>query len=272
MYNITFETKCWENDWEYVLKTAYLDKMIERCQVDFQTRQLIINNVNDREQVRQYAQDKVDRKIIDVFYFVEDYIEEALTYYDIRKESFGRGYWYSSAELVGLYLSKTKYHLHFSSDSFMARTSKNQWIAEAYHLMEKHPEYVVANPAWNLSWRNAKKESNGEEIGRFWAGYGFSDQCYLVRTNDFRTPIYNYAHPASDRYPEHGGESFEKRVDSWMRSHSLKRLTSMKESYISHHFPVLKSRKLTRLLINLNLYDFYCKLSIRIKHPDSFMR
>ncbi|GHV56053.1 hypothetical protein FACS1894182_01830 [Bacteroidia bacterium] len=122
--------------------------------------------------------------------------------------------------------------------------------------MEKHPEYVVANPAWNLSYRNARKESGGGQIGHFQTGYGFSDQCYLVRTNDFRAPIYNYTHPASERYPEHGGESFEKRVDSWMRSNSLKRLTSVQESYISHHLPLLKSKRVTRMLINLNLYDF----------------
>ncbi|GHV56056.1 hypothetical protein FACS1894182_01840 [Bacteroidia bacterium] len=85
MYNITFETKCWENDWEYLLKTNYLDKMIERCNVHFQSKQLIINNVNDHEKVSRYAQEKVDRNIIDAFYFVDDYIEEALKCYDIRK-------------------------------------------------------------------------------------------------------------------------------------------------------------------------------------------
>jgi hypothetical protein len=267
MYSITFETKCYENDWEYLLRTGHLDKMIERCNVNFQSKQLIINNVKDREKVKRYAEEKVRKKIIDVFYFVDDYIEEALKFYDIEKESFGKGYYYSSAELVGLYLSKSRYHLHFSSDSFMPKKSKQQWIVEAYHIMEKHPEYIVANPTWNLLYREAKKESSGEKIGNFYAGYGFSDQCYLVRTSNFREKIYNFHHPLSERYPEHGGESFEKRVDSYMRTKSLKRLTSSKESYMSHNFPKSIHPKLVLLLLRLNLYELYCKISLWIRFP-----
>jgi hypothetical protein len=265
-YSITFETKCYENDWQYLLKTKYLDTMIERCQVNFQTKQLIINNVKDREKVRQYAEEKVNQKIIDVFYFAEDYRDEVLKYYNIKEESFGRGYYYSIAELVGLYLSKTKYHLHFSSDSFMSEKSKKQWIIEAYHIMEEHPEYIVANAAWNFLYRDAKKESiegtSGERRGNFYAGYGFSDQCYLARTDTFKTQIYNYTHPASSRYPIHGGESFEKRVDAYMQSNSFQRLTSMRESYMHINFPVSERKGLVLAAIRWNLYDPYCKVRL----------
>ena len=35
METVTFETKCYENDWEFVLKTNYLDEMLRRCSFPF---------------------------------------------------------------------------------------------------------------------------------------------------------------------------------------------------------------------------------------------
>lgn len=46
METVTFETKCYENDWEFVLKTNYLDEMLRRCSFPFTHKQLIINNVS----------------------------------------------------------------------------------------------------------------------------------------------------------------------------------------------------------------------------------
>jgi hypothetical protein len=253
--SITFETKCWENDWEYLLKTRYLNMMIRNCNVNFQFKQLIINNVNDSKKVARYAMKKVKEGIIDAYYFVDDYIDEALKYFDIDKNSLGNGYYYSSAELVGLFLSKTKYHLHFASDSFLHRSGNGKWIINACNILEKCSEYIVANPTWNFNFREAEKESNGKTDG-FYIGYGFSDQCYLVKTEIFRQKIYNYKHPESERYPKYAGELFEKRVDSFMRTKCLYRLTSMNESYIHYNFPRSRNKKITILLMNLNIYYY----------------
>ena len=213
--DITFETKCYENDWEYLLKTRYLDKMIENCNVNFQHRQLIVNNVKEPGKIKEYADRKVKENIIDAYYFVDDYIDEALKYFDIDKDSLGNGYYYSSAELVGLYISKTKYHLHFAGDTFLPK--KGKWIKDACNILDKHAEYIVANPTWNFEYKHAKNESI-EGIGNFYISFGFSDQCYLVKTDVFKQKIYNYKHPASEHYPKYGGELFEKRVHSYMRT------------------------------------------------------
>ena len=269
-YDITFETKCYENDWEYMLKTKYLDDMVNLCHYDFSFKQLIINNVNEPELVKKYAQKKVDKGVIDAFYFVDDYIDQALKEFQIEKESFGKGYYYSSAELVGIYLSKTKYHLHFSSDAMMARNQKSLWISEACHLLELDPQYLVANAVWNNEYRIAKSEAVKGENDNFFIGYGFSDQCYLIRTTDFKKPIYNCMHPDSERYPKYGGELFEKRVDSYMRVNGLCRLTSNSESYEHRNFPknpenkVLK--KIILLLINMNIYSKLRNLKKYIQH------
>jgi hypothetical protein len=258
--DITFETKCYENDWEYILKTRHLDKMIKNCNVNFKFKQLIINNVKEPDKIKEYANKKVREKVIDAYYFVDDYIDEALKFFDISRDSLGVGYYYSSAEFVGLYLSKTKYHLHFASDTFMQK--KSNWITDACDILDKQSEYIVANPTWNLDYKFVKKESIGGSIGDFFIGHGFSDQCYLVKTDVFRRQIYNYKHLGSEHYPKYGGELFEKRVNSYMLVNNLYRITSIKASYIHQNFPKSRNKKLVLFLININLYCYFCYIMI----------
>jgi hypothetical protein len=74
-------------------------------------------------------------------------------------------------------------------------------------------------------------------------GFGFSDQCFLVRTADFRAPIYNELNDLSARYPGYGGELFEKRVDAWMRNHGFLRATFKHGTYLHEkHDPAPASR------------------------------
>ena len=253
-YGVTFETKCYENDWEYILKTNYLNKMIENCNFNFDCRNIIINNVKQRDVVEYYAQKKVNEKTVTAFYFVDDYIEDALEFFGIEKESFNGGYCYSSAELVGLYVAKTKYLLHFSGDSFLPKRDRNNWIAEACGILENDQEIVAANPRWyefDREWKEAKEN----RIGNFYLGYGFSDQCYLVKADVFRAKIYDFKHPNSERYPKYGGELFEKRVDSYMWVNEKQRITSINESYIHTNFPNRPSLKIVvKILIGINLY------------------
>ncbi|MCL2242937.1 MAG: hypothetical protein FWC03_00540 [Treponema sp.] len=267
--DITFETKCYENDWEYLLKTQHLNKMINNCNVNFQCKQLIINNVNDFKMVERYAKLKIEENIIDSYYYVDDFISDALIYFDINKDSFGKGYYYSSAELVGLYLSKTKYHLHFSSDTFLPQ--KGNWIENACNILENNSIFAVANPTWNFDYKVVKKESTGE-INDFYICRGFSDQCYLVKTDTFKQKIYNYKHPASDRYPVYAGELFEKRVDSFMMVKDLYRITSSKTSYIHYNFPKKNKNVFFILILNSNLYFYYCYLSLKCRYVINLIK
>jgi hypothetical protein len=264
--SITFETKCYENDWKFVLKTNYLDKMIKNCNIDFSFRQLIINNIINRASISKYAQQKVNKNIIDAYYFAADYIDDALKFFNIKKDSFGKGYYYSTAELVGLYLSKTKYHLHFASDSFLPNKHNSRWLIDAYDILEKRADILVANPSWNYQFNRAKDESF-DKADHFYIGCGFSDQCYLVRTEDFKKDIYNYSHPDSNRYPSYGGELFEKRINSFMHQKKMFRLTSSNTTYIHNNFPhhLIKKYALF-ILIKLNLYFFLINIKIKSLH------
>lgn len=226
--SVTFETKVWEGDYEIILGTNRLQKMIERNCYTFDKRVVNINNVNDYQKVSDLCQRRVDEGVIDSFVVVKDYADEALEFFGLKKEDFGAGYVYSIAELVGIYLCKTDYLLHFAGDACLDKPY--HWMDDALGLMEASPEVKVATLVWNGRMDQVRKESFLEDK-TFCHCYGFSDQMYLVRSADFRQKIYTESHPFSERYPKYGGELFEKRVDSWMRNHDCRRVVWKQGSY-----------------------------------------
>lgn len=250
--DVTFEIKVYENDWEYILKGKYLNQIIERCNFSFKKKVLIINNVIDIHRVKVFADKKILEGVLDEYFFVSDYADQVLEFFKIRKESFKGGYYYSIAELVGIYLCSTEYLLHFSSDSFLELSSV-KWIENAIKIFTEREDVIVANPVWNFSYNEAKNESILEN-DEFYIGYGFSDQCYLIKCKTFKELNYDEKHIDSDRYPDYGGELFEKRVDSFMRNNNKLRITSKKISYIHLNFPFKKSGLLRLLYVKCQIY------------------
>lgn len=245
-YEVTFETKCYEKDWEIILKTDRLEKAIKNCNYDFKERVLYINNVNDIKKVSAYAQKLVDRKVLTSYVIVDEHADQVLRYFNISKEDFKGGYYYSIQELTGIYLCRTEYLLHFSGDAMI--TKPFDWIDDAIEKINSSDKIKTANPVWNNKYNEAKNESSGED-DKFYIGYGFSDQCYLIKTEDFKKPIYNEKNVQSERYPKYGGELFEKRTDAWMRNNDFLRLTCKKGSYIHKNFPKNKMLQLIQLAI-----------------------
>jgi len=250
---VTFETKVWEKDWKYILTGDYLDKVIERCHYPFKEKTLIINNVSDKRKVGKLAEEKVRKGVLDSYYFADEYADKALASFNIDLDSFKGGYNYSIAELVSIYLCKTEYLLHFSSDALLPNDSID-WIDDAIKVLETRKDIIVANPTWNYAFDQAKNESI-DETDQFYIGYGFSDQCFLVKTDVFKQDVYNEKCKASERYPDYGGELFEKRVDSFMRNRHLLRITSKNKSYIHKNFP--KKNLLNKLDILARCYTQY---------------
>ncbi|PGM58441.1 hypothetical protein [Bacillus sp. AFS053548] len=232
-FEVTFETKCYEKDWEILLKTDRIEKMIEFNQFQFKEKILYINNVQDVSEVSRHADKLVARDVLSSYIIVDDYSNEALNYFEVTKESFKGGYYYSISELVSIYLCNTEFLLHFSSDSILEKPFN--WIDLSILKLQDDERIKVANPVWNGNIFEAKQESIDEDEN-FYIGYGFSDQCYLIRTNDFKNKIYNEKNPISERYPIYGGELFEKRVDAWMRNNHFKRVTFKHANYIHQNY------------------------------------
>ena len=246
---ITFETKVWEKDWEIVLKTNRLSQMIERCHHPFEEKILYINNVNDLNAVKNAADRLVSNGTITHYVNVAEYAEEALNFFSLSKEKLGKGYYYSIAELVSIYLTKTQYLLHFSSDSIVAPRTNQKWLMEGIQTLETQAQVKVFNLTWNKKYKEAKKESERMDETNFY-GNGFSDQMYLIRTADFRAPIFEYSHPDAERYPVYGGELFEKRVYSWMRHHNYLRASYKHGSYLHQNFTKTMWKQQLAILLN----------------------
>lgn len=251
---ITFETKVWEKDWEIILKTSRLKNMIERCHYGFKERVLYINNVRNFKEVSSFAKDLVKNGVISKYIEVAEYEDAALKFFSLSREKLGNGYYYSIAELVSIYLTNSKYLLHFSGDSIVAPRTTKDWLQSGIRTLEDNPSIKVFNLTWNGRYKEAKKESTSEDKQNFY-GYGFSDQMYLIRTEEFKKNIYEYFDAASKRYPIYGGELFEKRVDSWMRQNQFLRATYKHGSYIHQNFTKNSlKRKISIYLNRPNLF------------------
>jgi len=243
---ITFETKCYEKDWRLILTTPYLERQIEKCNRNFDFRHLIINNVENETTVRKFADKAVAKNIIDSYFLVSEYKNMVLDFFQIPENSFNGGYYYSISELTGIYCCKTDYLLHFAGDSRIERNNSN-WINDAMELMKHRHDISIANPVWNFKYSEAKNEST-EEDSQWFYSQGFSDQCYLIKTEEFRQPVYNYRHPDSDRYPKYGGELFEKRVDSYLRCLNKSRITAKNVSYIHQNIPKNRIKRFFQIM------------------------
>lgn len=247
--DVTFEIKVYENDWKYILYGNYLEKLINNCNHDFFSKQLIINNVQNVDKVLKYAKKKLSDGIIDKIIVVKEHETTVLNHFNIEKDSFNGGFNYSIAELTGIYFCETDYLFHFSSDSYV-RSIGFDWIKKAVENLDKNNDFIVANPTWNNNFEEARNESISE-IDNFFVGYGFSDQCYLIKSKCFKGTIYGETNVKSERYPNYGGELFEKRVDAFMRNTGNLRITSKDISYFHVNFPK-KS-----FLSNFKLYILY---------------
>ncbi len=231
---VTFFTNCWEGDWRYLLKTPRLQNMIENNNFKFKEKILCISNVNNPSIVKKHADYWVKKGVLTSYFMAQDYTKETLEFFGLSSEELKQSYKYTIPPLTSLYLCKTEYLLHHTGDVILPR--KTDWISPSFIELNKNNQFVVANPVWDSNYESAKSESLSE-IEHFYIGFGFSDQCYLIKRDVFRRPIYQEWNDASARFPEYGMWGFERRIDSWMRNHNLYRLTYKLASYRHDTFP-----------------------------------
>lgn len=221
---VSFFTCCYKADWEFFLKEGRLKEMIDRCNHAFESRNLIINNVNDRDEVKLYADKAVSEGVIDHYFFSEDYIETALQHFHLQRKNFRLdgydGYWYSVAPLTAAFLCETTYLLYFTGDCMMKEKYDFDWINAAINKLQDEKFFCVV-PMWDYYDKN--EEINFTEDDECIYDHGFSDQCYLARSSQLNADIYNEYHVNSEIFPIYGGNHFERRVFCYINNRQLLR-------------------------------------------------
>lgn len=228
---VTFATSCWEKDWRVILGDSdYLSvRQIAHHAFPFTERLLVINNVIDLEEVKRAAQKKVDRGILTRFAVAGDILD----FFQLKRDEFNDWQYYNAlGPLTAIHEAASDYLLFLTGDVYLKR--KVDWIGKAIRFMEKNRNAKVANLTWNDNYLEAKKESSRRSWNFFIAKQGFSDQMFLVRTNDFRGPIYGEIRPDSAHYPR--GDVFEKRVFSYMKNRGWERITYRHGAYTHENF------------------------------------
>jgi hypothetical protein len=178
---------------------------------------------------------------------VEDIVGEALDFFQLKRADFRMGpdaglyqnvsadwiYYNALGPLCSLYAARSEYLLYLTGDVRLDR--KVDWIGKAIRKMQKRKSCKVANLVWNKRYGEAFRESYKVGWNFFRAKEGFSDQMFLVKTSDFRAPIYGEIREDSSHFPR--GDVWEKRAFSAMKNRSWERLIYWRGSYTHENFP-----------------------------------
>ncbi len=245
---VAFATTCWEQDWRPILLDPdYLKvRQIGNHLFAFNEKILVINNVSDLAAVKAAAQAKVDEGVLTRFAIAEETAGQALAHFQLKRSDFRAGpdamsyegvnadwiYYNALGPLTALYVAKSDYLLYLTGDVRLDRPV--DWIGKALRRMEKNPLYKVANLTWNGNYREARRESYKREWNFYVSKQGFSDQMFLVKTEEFRQPIYGEIRPDSSHFPR--GDVWEKRLFSYMKNRGWERITFRRGSYTHENF------------------------------------
>lgn len=235
MTGTTYVTNCWEGDWYHVLSDSRLKQIMNNNSYNFDDRTLIINNIKPDtvKSISKAIDNALKIGAFNNFYFVDHHYKNALDAVGLKREDIGVGYNYSISEWVAIYLCNTEYLVYYMGDAIA--DSAHDWITPSINLMGKYENVKVCNPLWSYKYNEAKVESR-YELDDFYIGDGFSDQCFLIRKNDFCKGIYNERHPDEIKFPAYAGDSFERRVYCWMRNNNILRGTYKHCSYIHRNW------------------------------------
>lgn len=110
---------------------------------------------------------------------------------------------YYLPELEAVKQCQTKYILWYSGDVIPPETD---WVSEALPYLEKYP--IVSC----MDVRSIPPNGIEENFER----YHFSDQCYIAHTKFMQDIDYDTKHDIANDFPEHGGNSFERRVSQYL--------------------------------------------------------
>lgn len=226
--DITFETGCYEKDYRYILTDDHIRNITNGWHYPFSKVVIIINNVKDIDDAKRRA-DKL--KSIDEYYVVSECEDKALEFFNVKKSDFVDGWKYSAVPLVGVYVCDTKWLL-FCTNDVSPIANDSTWMSMAMRIMDEKHRIFVANPIWD--WKHDEAINEAEvQTADWYVGYGFSDQCFLIKASEKEKIDLSLQHHTGIKYPKYASEHFEKKINAYMRNNGLLRITYKHTAY--HH-------------------------------------
>jgi hypothetical protein len=217
----------YERTFRTVLAPGFFPDIVAQNRRSFTRKIALINNVDNKQEAKDLADRLIARGEIDAYFFVEDYLSQALNITGLTYQDLGRVPNYSDCSLVAVTLPGSAYLLYWDAEVRLQKLAN--WVDPSLELMESDKRILVANPNWQ---KPTLERETLAKAGKFAIGYGFSDQMFLVRKNDLARPIYQCHCLASLRNPfAHVAAIFEQRVDAFMRTHRRLRATYMDATY-----------------------------------------
>jgi hypothetical protein len=212
--SVALVVNTFERTRDTVLMPGFFSKIEKDNCRTFDEKVLLVNNVENQDSAAAGATRLLESGEITSFHFVAGHLDSVLSAAGLRLSDLQPMIHWSDCDLVSSFLVRSPYLLYWDADVVM-RESMN-WVDDGCDLLACRDDVLVVN-ARGPNWTTRSELTVGT-LGAFSLGYGFSDQLWLARPEDFRRPIYGYSAPASAQYPtSHVCRIFEQRVDSYMR-------------------------------------------------------
>lgn len=231
--NISLFTDVWGTYFRQILSPGWISQIAQNCGCEFRSIHVCQNNIPE-ENLEEYCvaiSARLDDGSVESFLKIDNCAKHLLIPYGLKPSDFDPLPYQSLADLCAIHRCDTEFMVFFAGDA--VPWGKSNWVHEGIELLVRNPEIMIVNPMWNGFESHARSEHQAE-TDRFFVGQGFSDQCYLARAADLRKDIYHETNEVSDRrYCKEHGNTFEKRVDAWMRNHNKFRATLKTAYYLT---------------------------------------
>lgn len=223
---------CYERTYSHVLTEQFIIKTVNDNHFEFNNVFVVINNVENHLEVENIAQNLKNRKIIDDFFFVKDYIDEVLSIVKLKMKYLGRIHYYTDWALIISHIAKSDYVLHW--DANLKLIKSGDWITPSLKEFEKNPQIFTA--ALYTDIHDEAEELTYEKNNQFFIDFFFSDQLFLVKRKTLLKPIYKYRHICQFIYPQvHIAPTFESMLGGFMFRNNRIRILYKKCTYV-HEF------------------------------------
>ncbi len=206
---------------------------------EISSKLITVNNVIDRKQIEHELCQYKKNYNFD-FFFVEDYEEEAKSYFNVEIDnSFTKGYYYIIPYFALIYKMNTGFFFNVSSDCSNDIYFDDNFLIESKKQIEKNEKILITTLNWGYprqsfgydlgEWEQLEsfryKNKTEKDVDNFWYSLGFTDQVFIASADRLKEINYNLETSNNPIYhgPWYCPNSWEKRIAEFMFENEMYR-------------------------------------------------